>query len=94
MGDEDEEIVKEIKLLEGRLRALRVSLEKKKEKKEKSGGPLALKVGDIVRIKNPKKDQESTGRVSRINPESGYHTIETRTQSIKRFAKNLEKISE
>ena len=92
MGDNDEDIVKEIKLLENRLKALRVSLKRKKERREETSEVSGFRVGDRVRVRNPKDGQEAEGFILKINLDSGYHTVVTRTQSIKRIAKNLERI--
>ena len=92
MGENDEDIVKEIILLEERLKALRVSLKRKKERKEETSEVSGFRVEERVRIGNPRSGQEAEGFILKINLDSGYHTIVTRTQSIKRIAKNLERI--
>ncbi|CAJ1944990.1 unnamed protein product [Cylindrotheca closterium] len=103
----EEEYIKELKRIEEQVRKLRLDLDKEREKKapvdrspkdkkqkfrrqQTTSGKLSI--GDQVRIANPNKGQESEGEVTSINRISGFVTVHTRTQRIRRLAKNLDRL--
>lgn len=63
---------------------------KKEKKKEKKQSGIKLRIGDRVKVKNPRNGQPSKGKVCRIGTE--YVTVETSKGKLVRKAYNLQKI--
>lgn len=94
MESDDEDLVKQIKLLESNLKKLRLKLEQRKKKRNQEEVDPKLKIGDRVKIVNPSEGQDNRGKIIRINSDSGFHTVFTdrKKESVRRFAKFLVKI--
>ena len=90
---EKEVICKKIEDIERQLNELKISLLEEK-KKEVTPTSREIVIGDKVIIKNPKQGQEKRGVVTKINEESGFVTVHTKSQFIKRLKKNIRKVQE
>ena len=87
-----ETIRKKIEDIEQQLSELKLSLLEETERGPSSRREIVI--GDRVIIKNPKAGQEKKGVVTKINEETGFVTVQTQTQFIRRLRKNLRKLQE
>ena len=87
-----QEIIEQIENLEEQLRVLRLSLENAEEDTNRP-----FEIGDQVEILNPKRGQESRGKIVKINSVTGRVTILTtsengREKKIVRLYTNIRRI--
>ena len=79
-------VLKKIEELEKQLADLKLELTHSKIKKTDR-----LDIGDQVNVLNPGKDQESHGKVTKVNYKTGRATVSTAKGKISRAFKNLER---
>jgi hypothetical protein len=79
-------VLKKIKELEKQLADLKIELTQTKTKKSNR-----LRVGEEVNVLNPGRDQESYGKIFKVNYKTGRATVSTTRGKISRAFKNLER---
>jgi len=97
----DDILIEEIADIELRLRELKLQLEERRDRRRNppSGTQRAergLRVGDKVRITNPRPFQEREGTVTKVNPDTDFVTIQGNKKKgkVSRKSKNVIKIEE
>ena len=89
-----EAIRRKIEEIEQQLSELKLSLLEEDKQERTPSSRREIVIGDKVIIKNAKPGQEKRGVVTKINQESGFVTVQTETQFIRRLRKNLRKLQE
>ena len=93
---QDSELIEQIEKIEELLEQLKLDLKEREKTSslERTENQNKVSVGDWVEIKNPKKEQESEGRVVRKNSLTGYVTVQAKgsKKKIIRLSKNLRKV--
>ena len=79
-------VLKKIEELEKQLADLKIELTQSKVKETDR-----LEVGDEVNVLNPGRDQESHGKISKVNYKTGRATVSTTKGKVSRVFKNLKR---
>lgn len=85
-----DEILTKIARIEKELSELKIGLTRREIDSRTTGHQLEeLKVGDRVKILNPRKGQRDQGTISRIGKETNYVTVDTKTGKVVRHRSNV-----
>ena len=87
--DRNARLIKRIEEIEEQLRGLKLELEIEVEPAKKPTKDRAIKVGDEVKILNPRSGQDKEGVVTRINSLTKYVSIQTTKGIVVRTRKNV-----
>ena len=86
--DRNARIIQKIEDLEKQLRDLKLKLKKETEP-SKSTKDRTIKIGDEVRILNPRAGQDRKGVVTKINSLTKYVSVQTTKGTVVRTRKNV-----
>ena len=93
---QDSELIKKIEKIEELLAQLKLDLTERENPTnlERTDNQNKVSIGDWVEIKNPKKGQETEGKVVKKSSLTGYVTVEAKgsKKKIIRLSKNLKKV--